>query len=108
MVGKRGNQSQLCCKEWPAVWFDRIEAMHESGLVEELIEEIGRVARDNGGARVSRVEIGVGELAGFTHEHFEEHFRAASRNTLADGAVLEIHTREGDALTLEGLDIEDE
>lgn len=82
--------------------------MHESGLVEELIEELGRVARENGGGRVSRVQVGVGELAGFTHEHFEEHFRHASRNTLADGAILDIQTREGDTLTLESIDIEEE
>jgi Zn finger protein HypA/HybF involved in hydrogenase expression len=76
--------------------------------VEELIEELEVVARSNGGGRISRVQIGVGELAGFTHEHFGEHFRRAALGTLADGAVLEIQTREGDALTLESVDLEDE
>jgi hydrogenase nickel incorporation protein HypA/HybF len=81
--------------------------MHESGLVEELIEQLVDVARRNGGGRVARVQVGVGELAGFTREHFEGHFRSASRNSVADGAVLDIQTREGDALTLEAVDIED-
>ena len=82
--------------------------MHESGLVEELIEELDRVARANGGGRVVRVEVGVGELAGFTHEHFEEHFRKAAVTTLAEGAVLDIHTRAGDALNLEAVELEEQ
>lgn len=80
--------------------------MHESGLVEELIEELERVARNNGGGRIRVAHVGIGELAGFTREHFDEHFRAASAGTLAEGAALEIRSREGDALTLEGVDIE--
>jgi Zn finger protein HypA/HybF involved in hydrogenase expression len=81
--------------------------MHESGLVEELIEELDRVARANGGGRVVRVEIGVGDLAGFTHEHFEEHFRKAAVATLSEGAVLDIRTRSGDALTLEAVELDE-
>ena len=81
--------------------------MYESGLVQELIEELERVAKHNGGGRVCRVQVGIGEMAGFTHGHFEEHFRLASVNTLADGAMLEIQTRPGDALTLEVVDLED-
>jgi hydrogenase nickel incorporation protein HypA/HybF len=81
--------------------------MHESGIVEELIHELEKVARANGSARVTRVEVGVGELAGFSREHFEEHFRHASNGTIAQGAELEIHTTPGDSLTLEAVEVED-
>jgi hydrogenase nickel incorporation protein HypA/HybF len=81
--------------------------MHESGIVEELIHELEKVARANGGARVTRVEVGVGELAGFSREHFEEHFRHASNGTIAQDAELEIHTTPGDSLTLEAVEVED-
>jgi Zn finger protein HypA/HybF involved in hydrogenase expression len=81
--------------------------MHESGIVEELIREVEKVVASNGGGRATKVEVGVGEHAGFSREHFEGHFRVASRGTIVDGAALEIHTREGDALTLEGVEVED-
>jgi hydrogenase nickel incorporation protein HypA/HybF len=81
--------------------------MHESGIVEELIHELEKVVRENGAARVSRVEVGVGEDAGFSREHFEEHFRHASAGTIAQDAALEIHTTPGDSLTLEAVEVED-
>ena len=82
--------------------------MHESGLVEQLIEKMEKVARANGGGPIRRAQLGIGELAGFTRDHFEEHFRSASAGTLAEGAVLDVVTRPGDSLTLEGIDLEDE
>ena len=81
--------------------------MHESGIVEELIHEVEKVAQANGGGRVVRVELGMGEMAGFSREHLEEHFRSASAGTIADGAALDIHTAEGDSLTLEAVEVED-
>ena len=80
--------------------------MHESGLVEQLIETMQQVARANGGGAIRRAQLGIGELAGFTRQHFEEHFRAASAGTLADGAKLDLMTRPGDSLTLEALDLD--
>jgi Zn finger protein HypA/HybF involved in hydrogenase expression len=81
--------------------------MHESGIVEELIHELEKVMQKNGGARLTRVEVGVGEQAGFSREHFEEHFRHASSGTIAQDAKLEIHTTPGDTLTLEAVEVED-
>jgi Zn finger protein HypA/HybF involved in hydrogenase expression len=80
--------------------------MHETGLVEELIRQSEKVSQENGGGRITRIEVGIGEEAGFSPEHFEEHFRLDSENTLAAGAELVIHMREGDALTLEAVEIE--
>ena len=60
--------------------------MHGSGIVEELIHELEKVVRTNGGARVTRVEVGVGKEAGFSREHFEEHFRHASNGTIPQAA----------------------
>ena len=81
--------------------------MHESGIVEELVHEMEKVVASNGGGRVIKVEVGVGEHAGFSREHFEEHFRHASNGTIAQGAELEIHTTPGDSLTLEAVEVED-
>lgn len=81
--------------------------MHESGIVEELVREVEKVVASNGGVRAVKVEVGVGEHAGFSREHLEQHFRLASQGTMADGAALEMNTRAGDGLTLEGVEVED-
>lgn len=81
--------------------------MHESGIVEDLIDRLEKVSYANGGARVRRIALSLGVDAGFSREHFEEHFRAASAATIADGAVLAIRSREGDALMLETVEVDE-
>ena len=81
--------------------------MHESGIVEDLIDRLEKVSYANGGARVRRIGLSLGVDAGFSREHFEEHFRAASAATIADGAVLAIRSREGDALMLETVEVDE-
>jgi len=81
--------------------------MHESGIVEDLIGRLEKVSHANGGARVRRVGLSLGVDAGFSREHFEEHFRAASVATLAEGAVLAIRGSEGDALLLETVEVDE-
>ena len=81
--------------------------MHESGLVEQLIREVEKIATSNGAGRVVRIELGIGELAGFSREHFEEHFRTASSGTIVNGAVLDLHMVDGDSLLLKAVEVED-
>ena len=81
--------------------------MHESGIIEDLIDRLEKVSYANGGARVRRIGLSLGVDAGFSREHFEEHFRAASAATIADGAVLAIRSREGDALMLETVEVDE-
>jgi Zn finger protein HypA/HybF involved in hydrogenase expression len=81
--------------------------MHESGIVEELVHEMEKVVASNGGGRVIKVEVGIGEHAGFSREHFEEHFRVATAGTIAEDAALDIHPTDGDALTLRSIEVED-
>ena len=38
--------------------------MHEASLVEQLLGQVRRIAEQNGGGRVTRIEVIVGELAG--------------------------------------------
>jgi Zn finger protein HypA/HybF involved in hydrogenase expression len=81
--------------------------VHESGIVEDLIGKLEKLSQANGGTRVLRVGLGLGVDAGFSREHFEEHFRAASAATIVEGAVLAIRDREGDALTLETVEVDE-
>ena len=81
--------------------------MHESGIVEDLIGKLEKISHANGGGHVLRVGLGLGVDAGFSREHFEEHFRAAAADTIAEAAELAICDREGDALTLETVEVDE-
>jgi Zn finger protein HypA/HybF involved in hydrogenase expression len=81
--------------------------MHESGIVEDLICRLKKLSHANGGGRVLRVELGLGVDAGFSREHFEDHFRAASVATIAEGAEVAIRDRDGGALTLETVEVDE-
>jgi hydrogenase nickel incorporation protein HypA/HybF len=62
--------------------------MHERALMQDLMREIESVARFDGAARVTKIEVRLGALSHFTPEHFREHFVDASRGTLAEGAEV--------------------
>ena len=81
--------------------------MHESGIVEDLIGHLKKLSDENGGGRLLRVDVGLGVDAGFSSEHFEEHFRIASATTVAEGAVLVIQNRDGAAVTLEAVEVDE-
>jgi hydrogenase nickel incorporation protein HypA/HybF len=86
--------------------------MHESGLIEDLIEKIESVARQHSAQKVSAVEVSIGLLAGIEPEHFREHFEMASRGTLAEGAELRFRepgeeaAREPMGIFLESVELE--
>lgn len=63
--------------------------MHELALARSLIEMVDDYAHANGARRVTRVRIRVGVLSALTRA-LHVSFRAASRGTSCDGAVLEI------------------
>jgi len=55
----------------------------------DVVREIEEVGRAGGAVRVTRVVVRLGALSHFTPEHFREHFEDASRDTIAEGAVVE-------------------
>jgi hydrogenase nickel incorporation protein HypA/HybF len=55
----------------------------------DLVRRIEAAAAGEGGARVVRIRVRLGALSHFTAEHFQEHFEAASRGTLAEGAEVD-------------------
>ena len=63
--------------------------MHELALARSLIEMVDDYAHANGARRVTRVRIRVGVLSALVRA-LHVSFRAASRGTSCDGAVLEI------------------
>ncbi len=64
--------------------------MHELSILEGMIQGIQEEARTQGFHRVLQVRLEVGRLAGADVEALRFAFEAASQDTLAEGALLEI------------------
>ncbi len=65
--------------------------MHELSLTQNLIEIAEEHARRENAAVIKSVTIEIGALSGVIPEAVEFAFEACTRDTLADGATLEIH-----------------
>ncbi|MEQ8765631.1 MAG: hydrogenase maturation nickel metallochaperone HypA [Planctomycetota bacterium] len=68
--------------------------MHEMSLIADLLSKILDVARREGSDRVTAVGVELGALSHCSPQHFTEHFNEAARGTIAEGALLEIMTRD--------------
>ena len=69
--------------------------MHEMSIALSVIEAVLDKAREEGGGKVTGIELVVGRLAGVQVESLRFCFDAATRDTLAEGAELIIEEREG-------------
>lgn len=64
--------------------------MHELAIATSLVETAVRTAAAHRAARVSRLRLLLGSLAGVERNALEFSFPIAARGTLCEGAVLEI------------------
>ncbi|MCD5397584.1 hydrogenase maturation nickel metallochaperone HypA [candidate division NPL-UPA2 bacterium] len=80
--------------------------MHESHLIEPLIQGIAEQAKKEGGRRVSRVRLKVGEFTGVKKDSFRETFSLLSKGTILNDAKLEITFFPGLGLEVISFDIE--
>lgn len=64
--------------------------MHEQSLMADLMRKILSVSLTNGGSKVEGLTVKLGALAHISPEHFMEHFVEAARNTVAEGARVDI------------------
>ena len=71
--------------------------MHEMSLCESIVGVLEAAAREQQFSRVRRVRLTVGALAGVELTALRFGFEVVSRDTLADGATLEILPRPGQA-----------
>lgn len=75
--------------------------MHEMSLAEGVLQIIEDSARNNAFTRVRTIWLEVGQLAGVEQEALRFCFDAVTRDTLAQGARLEIVETPGAGLCLE-------
>ena len=69
--------------------------MHEKSLLKDLIGKIESIAGEHEVKRVVRVKVKLGALAHISAEHLRGHFEEAAKETIAQGAVLEIEQLTG-------------
>lgn len=66
--------------------------MHEVSLMMNILETVRRAAEDENADRVTKVVLKVGERSGVVADALRFAFDTASRETVAEGAALEIQT----------------
>ncbi len=71
--------------------------MHEMALAQSMLEIVERTARDNGAGCVTLVRIEIGALSHVEPEALRFGFDVVTRESLADGAQLDIRTTPGEA-----------
>ncbi len=62
--------------------------MHELSLAQGLVEQVERVAENEGAGRVVRIVIRIGKYSGVERDAFEFAFPCAAENTLAQDVEL--------------------
>ncbi len=63
--------------------------MHEFSLLEDLLNKINSIAKENDSDKVIGVKVKLGALSHISAEHFREHFNHAVQGTIAEGAKLD-------------------
>ena len=66
--------------------------MHEAAIAQGVLDLAIRTSLQNGGARINRIKLRLGEFRGVVREALEFSFEAMKRGTLAERAELEVET----------------
>jgi hydrogenase nickel incorporation protein HypA/HybF len=64
--------------------------MHELSVAQALLRQAKGIARQHNATRINHLHVRIGALSGVEAELLQQAFPAASRGTLADGAVLHL------------------
>jgi hydrogenase nickel incorporation protein HypA/HybF len=81
--------------------------MHESGMIEELLEKVEAAARANSASKVVSISVAIGAFGMIEPDHLREHFEIAAAGTPAAGAELRVRTcDEPWGLLLESIELE--
>ena len=66
--------------------------MHEAAIAQGVLDLAIRTALQNGGGRINRIKLRLGEFRGVVREALEFSFEVMKRGTLAEQAELEVET----------------
>lgn len=85
--------------------------MHEISLMKDLLNKIDEIAKENNADTVTQVHVQLGPLAHISADHFAEHFKEFTVNTVAQDAKLtiteldDINHPQAQDITLISLDV---
>ncbi len=68
--------------------------MHEMSLINNLLNKIEVLAREQNGEKITNVKVRLGALSHISKDHFRDHFVEGTKGSIADGAQLEIEVSE--------------
>lgn len=71
--------------------------MHEMTIAMNIVDIICQKANEEKAFKINSIELEIGELSGIMIDSLEFCFEAACKNTIADGAELNIHKIEAEA-----------
>jgi hydrogenase nickel incorporation protein HypA/HybF len=66
--------------------------MHEMSICQGLMDQVERIAREQGASRVDSIVLSIGPLAGVEADLLSRAFEVARMGTVAENARLEIQT----------------
>ncbi|MFZ5875626.1 MAG: hydrogenase/urease maturation nickel metallochaperone HypA [Nitrospirota bacterium] len=79
--------------------------MHERAWVDALIRRVSATARGEGATRVVGVTVRVGPWSTVSADRVREHFAAAARGTIAEGARLTVNAIGDEAGAIDGTEV---
>jgi len=68
--------------------------MHEVGIIEDLIKEVESQANAQNAYRVTKIILKIGKSEHLDHDSVNLWFKELSKNSIAEGAVVELKTTE--------------
>ena len=87
---QRPSQLGWCCRNW--VHTGSGEVMHEVSIMAEAVRMAVETAKSSGASRVLGLRLRVGTLSGAVPEAMRFAFDVVCRDTIAEGASLEIES----------------
>jgi hydrogenase nickel incorporation protein HypA/HybF len=80
--------------------------MHETHIIEPIIKGIVEHAKQEGGRRVTKIRLKIGELTGIKETSFRETFSVLAKGTILEGVELEITCFMAERVDVVSFDIE--
>ncbi len=80
--------------------------MHETHLIEPIIKGISEHSKKEGAKSITKVRLKVGELTGIKESSFKETFSILTRDTILEGADLELTFFPSTRIEIISFDIE--
>ncbi|OGW81426.1 MAG: hypothetical protein A3G33_01085 [Omnitrophica bacterium RIFCSPLOWO2_12_FULL_44_17] len=80
--------------------------MHETHLIQPIIDGITQHAKEEGAKSVTNVKIKVGQLTGVKEESFKETFSLLAKGTILENAKIELTFFPGTIIQVLSFDIE--